>query len=291
MSNVVMAQSGSLAQRRLPRLSMPPAAVAISAVWLLLLALAVVLQPWLPLPDPDRTDYGAIAAVPFSPGHLLGTDEIGRDILSRAVAGARISVVAGVGAVLVAVAIGGTLGVIAGYFGSWTNRIISAVLDVMLAFPSLIALIALSVFLPASLWTTIAGLGIVFAPAVARVARASTLSFRHREFVLAAQATGSRHFKIILREIVPNVTIPIVAYGMVMVAVAIVAEASLSFLGLGVPPPAASWGSMMGTGRAALTESPHIVLIPALFMFVTLLAINFIAEHFGKRFDIRESVL
>lgn len=268
-----------------------PVPVALSIGWLVLLALAIAFFPILPLPDPSRSDYAAISAPLFSPGHILGTDEIGRDMLSRLIVGAQVSLTAGIGSIVVAVAIGSILGIAAGFFGGITNRIISGALDIMLAFPAIVALIALSVFLGTGLWTIVIGIGIVASPAVARVARSSTLLYVNRDFVVAARSMGAGNFRILIREILPNVVVPILAYATVLIAVAIVAEASLSFLGLGVPPPTSSWGSMMGTGRAELASHPHIVLVPAATMFITLLALNFMAEYFAKRFDIKEAAL
>jgi peptide/nickel transport system permease protein len=266
--------------------------VSLSLGWLVLLLAAIVLQPLLPLPDPTRSDYGAIAQPPgVSSEHLLGTDEIGRDILARLITGARVSLIVGIGSIGLAVLIGSALGTLAGFFGGRVNRAISGLVDVMLAFPALVALIALGVFLGPGLDTIIIGIGIVASPAVARVARSSAMAFTNREFVTAAHGMGAGSWRILRREILPNVVVPILAYATVLVAVAIVAEGSLSFLGLGVPPPESSWGSMMGTGRSELATDPHIVLLPAAAMFVTLLALNFLAEHLGKRFDIRESVL
>jgi peptide/nickel transport system permease protein len=269
----------------------PPLSVIFSVAWLGILVAAIVLFPLLQLPDPTRSDYGAIAAGPFTEGHILGTDEIGRDILSRLVVGARVSLTAGIGAVLVATLIGSTLGICAGFFGGIANRVISAALDIMLAFPAIVALIGLGVFLGPGLGTIIIGIGIVASPAVARVARSATLLYVNRDFVVAARSMGAGSWRILFREILPNVVVPVIAYSTVLIAVAIVAEASLSFLGLGVPPPASSWGSMMGTGRAELQHHPHIVLVPAATMFLTLLALNFLAEFLSKRFDIKEAAL
>jgi peptide/nickel transport system permease protein len=266
--------------------------VALSWGWLALLILAIVLRPFLPLPDPTRSDYAAIAVPPgASPDHLLGTDEIGRDILARLITGAQVSLIVGLGSIGLAVLVGSTLGICAGFFGGIVNRVVSAIVDIMLAFPALVALIALGVFLGPGLDTIIIGIGIVATPAVARVARSATLLFANRDFVTAARGMGATSWRILSREILPNIVVPVIAYATVLVAVAIVAEGSLSFLGLGVPPPASSWGSMMGTGRSELATNPHIVLLPAAAMFITLLALNFLAEHIGKRFDIRESVL
>lgn len=267
-------------------------AVVLSLLWLGLLLLLVVVRPLLPIPDPAVSDYANIAVPPGrSSAHILGTDEIGRDILSRLITGAQVSLLVGFGAVALAVLIGGTLGVLAGYFRGWLGLVIGAVIDIQLAFPTLVALIALVVFLGPGLFTIICGIGIVTAPAVARVARSATVTYAAREFVVAAKGTGAGHWRIIRREVLPNVVVPVLAYAMVMLAVAIVAEGSLSFLGLGVPPPSSSWGSMMGSGRSELATHPHIVMLPALAMMLTLLALNFLAEQFSRRFDIRESTL
>lgn len=276
-------------QRREKRSS---AVLWLSAGWMLLVVTLVMLQGVLPLPDPNRSDYAAMQALPFvTPGHLLGTDEVGRDILARVIAGAQVSLIAGIGSVLVGVIIGLPLGVAAGYFGRTTNVVISGALDVMLAFPGLIALIALTVFVGPSLWTVVIGMGVVFSPAVARVARSSTLLVAGREYVVAARGTGAGTMRVLIREVLPNVVVPVLAYAMVLVAQAIVIESSLSFLGLGVPPPQASWGGMMGTGRAEMAEHPHIIIVPAVAMFLSLLALNFLAEAFGRRFDVKEAAL
>lgn len=262
-----------------------------SIVWLAMVVGLAILQPFLNLPKYNRSDYSAIAARPGSPGHLLGTDEIGRDMLSRLIVGGRVSLTVGLGALIIATFLGGSLGLIGGFFGGIVNRIISALVDVALAFPALIALIALSVFLGTSLRTIIVGIGIVGSPAMSRVARAATLTFVNRDFVTAARQTGASSWRVLRREVLPNVVVPILSYGIIFAGVAIIAEGGLSFLGLGVPPPASSWGSMMGGGRNQLAVSPHIVLIPAFTMFVTLVSLNFVGDQLGKRFDIRESSL
>ncbi len=268
-----------------------PFIAILSAAWLALLVILIAIRPFIGLPDPNTSDYGAIAAKPFTAGHIFGTDLVGRDILARLITGARVSLSVGVGAVIIAIVIGGTLGVIAGFFGGIVDRVIGAIVDVLLAFPPLIATIALTVFLGASLRTLILAIGIVFSPQLARVARTATLTFAKRDFVAAARGTGASSLRILVREIVPNTVAPILAYATVMVAVGITAEAGISFLGLGVPPPQSSWGTMMGSDRSALATSPHIVLIPAAAMFLTLLALSFLSEYLGRRFDIREAVL
>lgn len=279
------------AAARPPRKRRPLLAI-LSAAWLGIVVLAIVLEPFLGLPDPATSDYANVALGPFaSSEHWLGTDLIGRDILARLITGAQVSLVVGIGAVVVGVLIGGIVGIVAGFFGGWADRVLGGVVDVLLAFPPLVATIALTVFLGASLQTIVLAIGIVFAPQLARVARSATLTYAHREFVVAARGTGATNLRILVREILPNTVAPILAYATVMVAVGITAEAGISFLGLGVPAPQSSWGTMLGENRSALTADPHMVLIPAFTMFVTLLSLNFLSEYFGRRFDIREAVL
>jgi len=269
-----------------------PAAVLVSVIWLAVVILAAITAPILPIPDPSVSDYAAVGAFPGqSLEHLLGADQIGRDMLSRLITGAQVSLTVGVGSVLLGTIAGGFLGLAAGYFGGWWDRVLSVAIDIMLSFPGIVAIIAITVFMGPSMSTLVIGMGILFVPQLARVARSATLSFAQREFVVAARGMGAGEFRILIREVLPNIVAAVVAYATTLVAVAIVMEGGLSFLGLGVPAPQSSWGSMMGDGRASLKDSPHIVLLPALVMCITLLAINFVADYVSKRFDIRESVL
>lgn len=269
-----------------------PTLARISAGWLILLLALIVLRPFLGLPDPTRSDYNAISLGPFQSGaHWLGTDAVGRDILARLITGAQVSLAVGVGSVVIACIVGFPIGTIAGYFGGKVDRLLSSLIDILLAFPPLIAVIALAFFMGPQLSTIIIGLGIIFTPQVARVSRSATLAFANREFVAASRGTGASEWRTLRREVTPNAVIPVVAYATVLVAVAISAEGGLSFLGLGVPAPQSSWGSMMGEARSELSTAPHTVLIPAAAMFITLLAINFLAEHFGRRFDVKEAAL
>ncbi|MET7541408.1 ABC transporter permease [Streptomyces sp. NPDC005507] len=269
-----------------------PVMAVLSAGWLALVVVAVATRPLLGLPNPATIDYANIAVGPFSSGsHLLGTDLLGRDILARLISGAQVSLSVGIGAVAVSIVLGGTLGIVAGFLGGWVDRLIGIMTDVLLAFPPLVATIVLAVFLGSSLKTLVLAIGIVFTPQLARVARSAALTYARREFVVAARGTGATSLRVLTREVLPNTVGPVLAYGAVMVAVGIVAEAGISFLGLGVPPPQSSWGSMMGDDRSALTNSPHAILLPALAMALTLLAVNFLSEYVGRRFEIREAVL
>ena len=265
--------------------------LAFSVVWLASLVLFAVTYQWWGLPDATESDYAAVGVGPFSPGHVLGTDPIGRDMLARLVVGARVSLLVGLCGAAVASVLGTVLGLISGFFGGAISRVVTAITDVLLAFPGIVALIALSVFIGPGLALLILGFGIIAAPQVARVARSLTLSFSNRDFVMAARSMGSPDTRVLRREIFPNVLGPVIAYGTVLVAVAIVAEGSLSFLGLGVPAPTSSWGSMIAEGRNSFHTAPHIALLPAGFMFLTLVSIYFLAEELNRKFDIKESSL
>jgi peptide/nickel transport system permease protein len=262
----------------------------LSVLWLLMLSTAAATFDFLPLLNPDESDFENIATGP-SASHLLGTDEIGRDLLSRTIAASQISLQVGFIAVAIAAVIGGTLGLCAGYFRGKFDTVVMTANDVLLAFPGLILALALVAVLGASAQNVIIALGVVMTPAFARVARASTLSFTARPFVTAAQSMGASHRQIIWGELAANVGLAVLAYGLTAISVAILAEGALSFLGLSVPPPAATWGGMIVSGKEVLAEAPHIVLMPALAMFLTVLSFNSIGETFRKVIDKRVSQL
>lgn len=267
-----------------------PSLAIISVVWMAILVVLVLLQPWLPLPNPAVPDYAAVRQPPFADwAHILGTDQLGRDILSRVISGAGVSLAVGVGSVAIAVIVGTVMGALAGYFGGGTDRTLSWLIDILLAFPALIAMIAITTFLGPSLATLIVALGVVSIPMVARVSRAAARSYAQRDFVQAAKAMGTSEARILGRDILPNIAITVLSFGITLVAIAITAEGALSFLGLGVPPPQASWGGMMNEGRSDLRTAPWIVIVPAVIMCVTLLAINFIADWLGRGRDTRGS--
>lgn len=248
-----------------------------AVLWIAIVVAAALLAGVLPLADPDRQALLARRALPGA-AHLLGTDALGRDILSRVIYGARASLAIGVLAPLVATLLGTAVGLVAGYFrGSFETLAIGAT-DVLLAFPPLVLALAIVAYLGQSVTNVILVLAVLTVPAVTRVARAATLAVREREFVTAARALGAGHARILLREILPNVMLSLAAYFLVLVAVTIVAEGILSFLGLGVPPPTPSWGSMIAEGRDSLDIAPHIAFIPAGAMFLTVLAFNLVGD-------------
>lgn len=264
------------------------------AGWLILVSAAAVLAPWLPLDDPDVTDFSVLEnnAPPGTGGHLLGTDQNGFDILARVVWGGRVSLVVAFGVLAIGMTVGGAIGIVAGYARGRTETLLMGVVDILLAFPALILLIAIVAFLGADLLNVVLGISLVSIPAFARIARATTLTFAQRDFVLAARAAGATHRRIVLREILPNVLLPLLAFGLLVVAIAIVAEGSLAFLGL-TSQDTISWGGMINGGRRALQQEDiaHTSLIPAVVMFLTVLSVNLLGDRFRAAFDVRGSAL
>jgi peptide/nickel transport system permease protein len=255
--------------------------VKLGVAWILLVTIVTILGPWLPLDDPKVSDPMAIGTGP-SLRHWFGTDPLGRDIFARAVLGGRVSLLVGVGATALAIVVGGTVGVIAGARGGLIDRIAAGVSDAALAFPGLVVLLVIVAVLGASIGTLIAGLGVIASPSVLRVARAQAMALRDREFVTSAKALGATRRQIIVREIAPNVAPVVVAYGLVMMSVLVVAEGALSFLGLGVPPPTPSWGGIIAAGRTSLDSAPHISLIPGALLWSMVLALSVVGEHFQR---------
>jgi peptide/nickel transport system permease protein len=259
-------------------------------VWMIVVFAAAALADLLPLPSPTDMDMLARRA-PASALHWLGTDGLGRDELARLVHGARISLTVGLCAPVIGVTIGGALGILAGYFRGRLESLIVGSMDVLLAFPPLILALAVTAYLGQSLLNLTCILGVLGVPAFMRVARAATLTLARREFVIAAQALGATHARILLRELLPNVFLPLLAFFLLGVAVTIVVEGALSFLGLGVPPPISSWGSMIGEGRESLEIAPRLAFLPAITMFLTVLSFNLVGDALKALTDPRQSAL
>ncbi len=264
--------------------------VYLPAAWLVLAIAAAVFVAFLPLPDPFKQALLRILQPP-SAAHWLGTDALGRDVLSRSITGLRVSLVVGAGSVALGLALGGALGLVSGYFRGLIDLWISAVMTVVLSFPPLVLAIAIMSFAQPSLVLVIVVLGVLFVPAFARIARANTLALVDREFVLAARAIGMRDGFILMKEILPNLVAPMAAYSMLMVAVAIIGEAALSFLGLSVPPPQPTLGGMIAAERANLLHAPWSVFGPAGFLFLTILSLNIVGDQVQRRLDRREAAL
>ncbi|QWG22087.1 ABC transporter permease [Bradyrhizobium sediminis] len=258
--------------------------------WVIFVFAVAIFADVLPLPSPTDMDMLEKRA-PFSTAHWLGTDGLGRDELSRVIHGARISLVVGICAPIIGLTLGGALGMLAGYFRGRFESLVVGSMDVLLAFPPLILALAVTAYLGQSILNLTFILGVLGIPAFMRVARATTLTLARREFVIAAQALGATHARILLRELLPNVMLPLLAFFLLGVAVTIVVEGALSFLGLGVPPPISSWGSMIGEGRQSLEMAPRLAFIPAIAMFLTVLAFNLIGDTLRALTDPRQGAL
>jgi peptide/nickel transport system permease protein len=262
----------------------------VAIAWVALIFAVAILAPVLPLPSPTDMDMLERRA-PFSFDHWLGTDGLGRDELARLIHGARISLVVGLCAPVIGLTIGGALGLLAGYFRGRFGALVVGSMDVLLAFPPLILALAVTAYLGQSILNLTLILGVLGIPAFMRVARAATLTLARREFVIAAEALGATHARILLRELLPNVMLPLLAFFLLGVAVTIVAEGALSFLGLGVPPPMASWGSMIGEGRESLDAAPRLAFLPAIAMFLTVLSFNLVGDTLRALTDPRQGAL
>ncbi|MHA6627263.1 ABC transporter permease [Pseudonocardia sichuanensis] len=259
-----------------------------AVAWLVLIGVFAAFAEWLPVADPETLSVEAMLQPP-SGEHLLGTDGTGRDILARIVHGARVSVVVSLAAVSVGLVVGGTLGIVVGFFRGRAETFVMAAVDVILAFPGLVLLLALVAFVGQSLVAISLVIGFLSIPVYARVARANTLSVAQREFVLAARAMGAKPLRLLVSEVLPNVVLPLLAYALVATGVIVILEGSLAFLGLSVPPPAPTWGSMIAEGKRHLETSPHVAAIPAVVMFLTVLSLNLVGDRLRGRFDVREA--
>jgi peptide/nickel transport system permease protein len=262
----------------------------LAVLWLAFVTLAAVLAPVLPLDDPDANFGTIVGQGPGTDGHLLGGDDLGRDMLSRMVWGARASL---------GLLVGGLLGLVAGYFRGRADTLLSGAFDVLLSFPQLIlAVTVVTVFASGEgisptrrMVVLILALGVVSIPVLARITRANTMAWSQREFVLAARAMGAKNRQIMFGEVLPNVLPAMFSIALLGIAVVIVAEGGLSLLGVGVQLPTPSWGNILAEGRAELRDAPHIVMIPTVVIFLTVLALNYLGDIVRARFDVRESAL
>lgn len=253
---------------------------------LALVALLAVFAPWIAPYDPLATSWSLVRKAP-SAAHWFGTDEVGRDLLSRVIWGGRASLSAGVIAVAIAVGAGVPIGMLAGYLGGWVDAIISRLTDAMLAIPFLILAIALAAFLGPSLGNAMIAIGITATPIFVRLARGQVLSARAEDYVEAARAVGNPPARILVRHILPNIAPPVLVQGTLAIAAAIIAEASLSFLGLGQQPPSPSWGSMLNVAQRFLTQAPWMAIFPGLAIFLTVLAFNLFGDALRDALDPR----
>ncbi|MEO6570584.1 MAG: ABC transporter permease [Ilumatobacteraceae bacterium] len=283
---VVDAHPDEAAPRRLG------AAFWVCVGWLVLIVSLAILAPWLPLKNPNSsfTDRD-LGRPPYSPSGTFwfGSDKDARDVFSRTIFGARVSLVVGFVAIACGMVIGGTLGLLAGYFRGWFDRIISFAFIVLLSFPALVLAILITTLLNRSLFTISATLGFLAIAPVGRLARATTIQYADREFVLAARTLGAKHPRIIIRELLPNVVIPMGALALLGMAVAIVAEGGLAFLGLSVQKEE-TWGKLilLGSGSRDLEKAPWISMAPIFVLFLTVLALNYAGDRLRAYFDVKE---
>ncbi|MBW0449910.1 ABC transporter permease [bacterium M00.F.Ca.ET.228.01.1.1] len=263
-------------------------AAVFGALLVALVVAAALFAPWLTPYDPVQASFMTVRQAP-SATHWFGTDELGRDVLSRLLFGARASLLAGVVSVGIAVVLGVPLGLLAGYFGKLVDGVISRIADALLSIPFLILAIALSAFLGPSLVNAMAAIGISAMPRFIRLTRGQAISVKAEEYVEGARAIGLDHARIIVRYILPNVLPPIIVQGSLTVASAIIAEASLSFLGLGQLPPAPSWGSMLNTAKDFVSQAPWMSIFPGIAIFLAVLGFNLLGDGLRDALDPRES--
>lgn len=251
-----------------------------------LLGLAALAAPWLAPGDPYRGDLAATLRSP-SPANPLGTDAQGRDVLSRVLFGARLSLAVGVASQLIALAAGLTLGLIAGFRGRWVDAVLMRVADVTLAFPSLLLLIAVAAAVRPSLPVVCLVIGLVGWAGMARLVRGQVLAARGLDYVQAARALGASDTRLVVRHVLPNVVGPVIVAATLGVGGAIMAEAALSFVGLGAQPPTPSWGAMVAEGRDLLRVAPWVSLFPGLAIGLTVLSVNLVGDGLRDALDVR----
>jgi peptide/nickel transport system permease protein len=268
--------------RRAARARLAPFGAAVMALAVLIALAAPLVAPY----DPLAQNLGKTLA---SPGreHLLGTDNVGRDVLSRVIWGTRVSLMAGLVSVALAGLAGSLLGLLAGYCGGRVDGLVMRVMDAVLSFPPLVLALALGAMLGAGLTGVLLALGVVYTPTFARLMRGQVLTITARDYVDAARALGASGWRVAARHVVPNAINPIIVQASLSVAFAILAEASLSFLGLGIQPPQASWGSMINAGRGYLQQAPWIVFGPGAALFVTVVGLNFVGDAVRDALDPR----
>jgi peptide/nickel transport system permease protein len=275
---------GQRVRRRLVRRRGAMLGLAVVIVFVVLALFA----PWISPYDPLQTSWSAVRKAPTA-AHWFGTDEIGRDVLSRVIWGTRASLLAGLVSVCISLALGVPIGLLAGYVGRGVDALISRMTDAMLACPFLILAIALAAFLGPSLTNAMIAIGISATPVFIRLTRAQVLAVKVEDYVEAARAVGNSHLRIALRHILPNVVPPLIVQVTLAIAAAVIAEASLSFLGLGQQPPAPSWGSMLNTAKNYIDNAPWMAVWPGISIFLLVLSFNLLGDGLRDALDPRRS--
>jgi len=262
-------------------------ASTVCIVIVLIIVVLAVLAPILPIADPDEIRSSNRLVGPGEKGYLLGADELGRDVLSRLIWGARVSLMAGFGASIAALIFGSAIGLVAGFYGKWIDSILMRSTDVILAFPSILLAIGVVAALGPGLNNAMIAVAIAGFPLYARVVRGSVLSVRESTFVEAAHSIGVSNFRIMWRHILPNILAPIIVALSLDVGMKIVITSSLSFLGLGAQPPTADWGNMIASGKNYIRVSPHLVMMPGFAIFLIALCLNVVGDQLRDVLDPR----
>lgn len=258
-----------------------------AAVGLVIIALILIMAAFAPKlapHDPYRQDLGQMAKSP-SPGHPLGTDELGRDVLSRIIFGSRLSLLVSVISVSIGLLVGVPLGLVSGFFGGKLDFVLQRIVDMMLAFPGILLAIIVTGVLGVGLTNAMIAIGIVFVPTYARLVRSSVLAVKQKEFIEAARALGAGNFTIVLRHVLPNCLSPLIVQSTLNIGSAILWAAGLGFLGLGAQPPQAEWGAMLSNGRMYLRAAPHVVTFPGLAIMLTVLGFNLVGDGLRDALD------
>jgi peptide/nickel transport system permease protein len=287
--DVAEAGVGTAAEPAAPR----PGRARTLEIWipasiLILIMAACFLWPLVyPVPPPTGGSILDAGLPPFSPGHILGTDPVGNDILSRLLHGGQVSFEVAIAVNLIGLVVGGLLGILAGYRGGATDAVVSRVLDVFIAFPALVLALVIAEALGPSELHTIWAISFFAIPAFGRLARSATLRLREQTFMLAARLSGTGTWRMVLRHVVPNIAPQLTTFALLGAGIVIILEGALSYLGLGIPPPGASWGNMIALGAQTLTASPELVLIPSLCLFVTVVCLNLLSDGLRARWGVR----
>jgi len=268
------------------RLSRDPVTLVCAAI-LTLIVLAAFLAPYLGLADPYKTSVLQRLKPPGTPGHLLGTDELGRDLLTRLIYGGRLSLLMGFVPVLVATLVGSLLGILAGYAGGLVNTVIMRTMDVFYAFPSVLLAVAISGVLGGGVMNGLLSLTLIFIPSIARVSESITMAVRTQDFVEAARVTGAYPHQILLGHVLKNVIGPILVFSSSLISISIVVAAGLSFLGLGVAPPQPEWGLMLSTLRSSIYVAPLNAILPGVMIFITSMCFNLMSDGLRNAMDVK----
>jgi peptide/nickel transport system permease protein len=258
---------------------------ALGLIVIIILIITAILAPFIATHDPYAMNVAKSLLKPGQDGHLLGTDSYGRDIFSRIIYGSRISLIVSISAVLFGAILGSLLGLISGYFGGRTDTVIMRIMDGMMAFPFILLAIVLMTVLGQGLVNVIIAIGISNIPGFARVVRGQVLSVKESEYIEVTRSLGAKHGRILFHHVVPNSVAPLIVYATMSIAGAIISEASLSFLGLGVQPPTASWGSMLQEGKNFLVLSPELATFSGLAILITVLGINLFGDGLRDALD------